>query len=377
MVYKALVIGGAPLGDCHPPALMAKALAESGFHVLYVRRWGSVAQDLAHGSLIGAQRRLIQARHKPVAHSLTPTLSEICLRGLPSVFPIAGPLSHVQARVIANQVTPWLRVTPGELIVFLYWWFVPDLKRLLKPRYVLFDVIDNHLNYASLKSGLRSATLREMQRTIAVSDASLAISPGIQADFYHHGWKTVLAPNALCLEGLGSEYSVTQIGNAGVLAGYWGGVNGRVDGTILRDLSLSRDIRVDLVGGYLPKLSQVRCLGPLPHSRMSDIMSTWHVGLIPFVANDFTNAIDPLKLREYLYMGLPVVSTGLRTVNAYANEPFFPPKTLYVAEPEQFPAMVLRAARENHPTYQTLRRQWALSYTWRDRVHIALSALGL
>ena len=39
------------------------------------------------------------------------------------------------------------------------------------------------------------------------------------------------------------------------------------------------------------------------------------MGLVPFKINDLTKAVNPIKLREYLAAGLPVVSTPLPEAN--------------------------------------------------------------
>jgi len=41
------------------------------------------------------------------------------------------------------------------------------------------------------------------------------------------------------------------------------------------------------------------------------------VGLIPFKLNELTVAVNPIKLREYLAAGLPVVATPLPEVALY------------------------------------------------------------
>jgi hypothetical protein len=43
------------------------------------------------------------------------------------------------------------------------------------------------------------------------------------------------------------------------------------------------------------------------------------VGLIPFRLNELTRAVNPIKLREYMSAGLPVVSTALPEVLRYRD----------------------------------------------------------
>ena len=49
---------------------------------------------------------------------------------------------------------------------------------------------------------------------------------------------------------------------------------------------------------------------PLPHAEALRAMLDFDVGLIPFVRNDLTASVDPIKYYEYRALGLPVVSTS-------------------------------------------------------------------
>ena len=55
-------------------------------------------------------------------------------------------------------------------------------------------------------------------------------------------------------------------------------------------------------------------LGPKPFSELPRYIRHFDVGIIPFVVNDLTRAVNPIKLREMLSAGCPVVSTALPEV---------------------------------------------------------------
>lgn len=62
---------------------------------------------------------------------------------------------------------------------------------------------------------------------------------------------------------------------------------------------------------FIPK-ENLRLLGPISHERIPDYLASATVGIIPFNKNKYpelVNAINPLKLFEYLASGIPVVST--------------------------------------------------------------------
>jgi len=59
--------------------------------------------------------------------------------------------------------------------------------------------------------------------------------------------------------------------------------------------------------------------GPKPFAELPDYIRHFDVGVIPFVVNELTVAVNPIKLREMLAAGCPVVSTALPEVERYAS----------------------------------------------------------
>lgn len=64
-------------------------------------------------------------------------------------------------------------------------------------------------------------------------------------------------------------------------------------------------------------LRNVHLLGQQPYAALPSYCRGFDVGLIPFRMNELTLRVNPLKLREYLAAGLPVVSTPLPEVVRY------------------------------------------------------------
>ena len=61
----------------------------------------------------------------------------------------------------------------------------------------------------------------------------------------------------------------------------------------------------------LEGLENVHYLGQVSYSELPQYAQYFDVGLIPFVKNDLTKAVNPLKLMEYFAIGIPVISTRL------------------------------------------------------------------
>ena len=69
----------------------------------------------------------------------------------------------------------------------------------------------------------------------------------------------------------------------------------------------------------LRALANVHFLGRKPYAALPGYCKAFDVALLPFVKNELTENANPLKLREYLAAGLPVVSTDIPEAKAVAE----------------------------------------------------------
>lgn len=74
--------------------------------------------------------------------------------------------------------------------------------------------------------------------------------------------------------------------------------------------------RVDV--SMLEAQPNVHLLGAVPFEEIPAVAAGFDIGLLPFEVNTFTQAINPLKLREYFAAGVPAVSTSLPEVAKFA-----------------------------------------------------------
>jgi glycosyltransferase involved in cell wall biosynthesis len=70
----------------------------------------------------------------------------------------------------------------------------------------------------------------------------------------------------------------------------------------------------------LRALPNVHLLGRKPYQALPGYCKAFDVALLPFIKNELTENANPLKLREYLAAGLPVVSTDIPEAVALADK---------------------------------------------------------
>ena len=108
------------------------------------------------------------------------------------------------------------------------------------------------------------------------------------------------------------------------ILGFTGLVDARLDVELLRTLAARRpDVTFAFVGprqlprGPLDALPNVRFLPPVPYADVPAVVRAFDVSLLPYVESTLTERINPLKLREFLASGGPVVATPLPEVRPY------------------------------------------------------------
>ncbi|MBN2180466.1 MAG: glycosyltransferase [Sedimentisphaerales bacterium] len=113
----------------------------------------------------------------------------------------------------------------------------------------------------------------------------------------------------------------------------------------------------------------VRMLGQKAYELIPDYGRKFDVALLPLRQSRWAEAVNPLKLKEYLAMGKPVVSTPFPQLNDYL-EIVYEAKT-----PESFAACIERAISEDNPELMDKRREKVKDSSWDSKAELVLNEL--
>lgn len=110
----------------------------------------------------------------------------------------------------------------------------------------------------------------------------------------------------------------------------------------------------------LNAVPNIRLVGIVPQKELHRYARKWWAGMIPFQATEVSAAVDPLKIYEYLHLGLPTVVTGIPGIADY-------PLVQFAGDRESFIAALTRIV--DRPDEQRLSEvaEFLKSCVWEER----------
>ncbi|MFH0964489.1 MAG: glycosyltransferase [Planctomycetota bacterium] len=167
-------------------------------------------------------------------------------------------------------------------------------------------------------------------------------------------------------------------GIKGPIAGYYGDIDAHiVDVEMLETLAgILGEFHFVFVGTSttdvkgLASRENVTMIGRRPYEEIAQYGKRFDVAIMPWRSNRWIDSCNPVKLKEYLALGKPVVSTPFSELEYYRD-------VVYAARgAEGFAAAIRQAAAEDGPERIARRRERVRGYSWESRAELALGALA-
>jgi len=300
-------------------------------------------------------------------------------RNLWVLSPLVLPLPHSQIAVALNRMilrmTLWWTRRQLGMREFQLWTFLPsaiEYVGTLGESLAIYYCTDDWLHAA----GYDGAKLRTMEyRLGANTDMVFATASPLQEIFSKVNSETHLARHGvdqvhfakalLPATPIAAELEELQRPILGVI----GFIDERVDVELIAKLAAANPAwTVAIVGkihvnvSELEKYPNIKFLGRKPYERLPEFCKGFSVGLIPFLVNEYTRHVNPIKLREYLSAGLPVVSTNLPEVGIYRGI------CRVASTHDEFVAGVMAALEDNSLEARAQRSEKMRTETWESKV---------
>jgi len=207
------------------------------------------------------------------------------------------------------------------------WSFVPssgDVAGSLGERLVVYHCVDEYAQF----TGTDKAAILDMERLLMEkADLVIVSSSRLYESKHRYNANTFLVTHGVdvahfrnaCLPATAAPEGCPELRHP--VIGFFGLIADWVDLGVIRYLAASRpewsflligEVQTDTSG--LQGLPNVHLLGRRNYQSLPGYCKMFDVAVLPFVVNELTLAANPLKLREYLAAGLPVVATPLPEV---------------------------------------------------------------
>lgn len=189
---------------------------------------------------------------------------------------------------------------------------------------VVYDILDEWEEFSKVGQAPWFDRSHE-QEIVLAADAVAAVSPSLAAKFaglrsdvhvIGNGYKADVlgVEHTQCASRVRSSGGPMRIGYFGHLTDAWFDWD-----TVLAAARIMPDAKFEIIGYGEPEWVQrviadvpnVSLLGKIPPSSLWEHAQFWHVALVPFKTGPLAAAVDPIKVYEYLYLGLPTVCTGI------------------------------------------------------------------
>jgi hypothetical protein len=274
-------------------------------------------------------------------------------------------------RWLARAVGPIAETGPEPVIITTLPVVADLVGRIRSARWVYYCVDDY-----SVWPGLDGETLQALEAELAAKvDVTVAVSEVLQKHLAKLGQPAHLLEHGVDLdvwrmpELASLPASLRKLNSLPrPLIVYWGVIDRRMDVAFLRRLSeLMTEGTILLVGPQdapdpeLLQLPRVRTLAPVPFADLPSLAARAAVLIAPYADLAVTWAMQPLKLKEYLATGQPVVVRKLPSTKAWAD------CCDAVETSEEFAAAVLLRIKDGLPITQYRARQRLEHDSWSSK----------
>ncbi len=236
--------------------------------------------------------------------------------------------------------------------------------------------------YGALKGGHACAGAQAEREVAQAADLVICSSERLlerarelygKGEYIDHGVDFTMFEAA----GRSAERPIELNGVKPPLIGFYGNIDGNtVDRQLLESVCRLRpQYSFVLVGDMssefqsLKSIPNVVAIPRQPYQRVAQFGAAFDVCLMPWLKNEWIEHCNPVKLKEYLALGKPVVSTPFPELRRSGS------LCLEASRPEGFAEAIDRALRDDHPAEQERRRAWASQHTWDEKFESVLTLL--
>ena len=255
-----------------------------------------------------------------------------------------------------------------------------DLIGKFNEKVAIYHIVDEYSAYSGVDE-IQQVKLKEIEKRILnKADIVIVVSINLFLSKKPFNKCTYLVPNAVDYQEYSKAlFSADQLPEdiarlAKPIIGYSGRIGAKLDLDLLYHIAkLHPEWSLVFIGviderhcgnkiNRLKCLKNVYFLGFKAISELAQYVKAFDVCILPYLINEHSKNISPLKLYDYMAVGKPIVATDTPSAHMFKDV------IRIAASKEGFVRQVEEAMRENSPNLSNKRRQIASQNTWEKRV---------
>jgi len=262
-----------------------------------------------------------------------------------------------------RQAKSALNIDGISFVQFPTWFSLVQQMQKKHDMGIVFDILDEFTGFDNVSK----SRIKEEKSLIERSDIVTASSSHLMKKTKRSS--TVVLPNGCDYEHFSQNSTRLLSDHTKPIIGYFGAISSWFDTSLVEHAAAKRtDWTFVLIGHTagadvtkLQKLHNVVFLGERPYADLPNYLVDFDVCLIPFVDSDLIDAVNPVKIYEYLAAGKPVVATNMLELLPMSD-------LCYLSKNrKEFLANIERALAEDDGDIRERRKRFARQNTWDAR----------
>lgn len=257
----------------------------------------------------------VPGRHAPEPSGISPLDSVnvispgfiIPVEPLPYIFAL---LNSRRLNNVYSAVESFLSGMPSTLVIGKPCSLAVELSKQHSWKHICYDAMDD---FPSFYHGLSKQSMARFENEVVSQSDTVLCSSHALLDKFKNFHTPLLTLNA-CVDGLAIYPS--RDSNDTLTFGYIGTIASWFDWGWVIDLAkMNSEAAIELIGPLktvipqgLPKNIHIK--GAIPHYDIMSTIAKFDVAIIPFLINDITKYVDPVKYYEYSLARRPILSTA-------------------------------------------------------------------
>ncbi len=205
---------------------------------------------------------------------------------------------------------------------------------------IIYDIMDEWEEFN--KMGQAPWFIKDVEEAfILAADSIYGVAPSLIRKFSYLRNDILVNGNGYSVDALKKENKLIALKNTNkiIKVGYFGHLTEAwFDWDLVFSIAKSNPKIIFEIIGYgcsdqtletIKKHKNIKFLGKKKHHELISYSKYWYAGLIPFKKSILSEAVDPIKIYEYLYFGIPSITSGIPHLKDY-------PHTWVIEDPKEF-----------------------------------------